>query len=189
MVTATKRKNPQHSSESNEWFISSGAMDLVWDVLGRVDLDPASCEEANECVGAKRIFTIDDDGLSQPWKAKTLYLNCPFGKTGNTSNVELWLEKLFDEYSAGNFEEAMVIVNATPDREWFQRLWDCWICFLYKRVRFWRPEALGGKANQPTHGNVFAYLGPDATKFAEKLEKHGRIVAPFGWREILRNTK
>lgn len=175
-----------HSSASNEWFTSSEIIDCVWDIMGGIDLDPASCPEANEVVGAKRIYTIEDDGLSQPWKARRLYMNPPFGKTGNTSNVKLWLDKLFGEYELGHTKEAIVLTNATPDSEWFRGLWDCWVCFLYQRVRFWRAD---GQAKQPTHGNVLAYLGPDATKFAERLEGMGRIVPPFGWREIARNAK
>lgn len=63
-----------------EWYTPPHIMRLVRDLLGGIELDPASNQLANSMVGADRYFTLQDNGLEQDWKAETLWLNHPFGK-------------------------------------------------------------------------------------------------------------
>ena len=62
-----------------EFYTPSSIMKPVRNILGPIDLDPASCERANRTVEAKKYFTKDDDGLKQDWKLyKTVFTNPPY---------------------------------------------------------------------------------------------------------------
>lgn len=55
------------TSNSPEWYTPSSIIEAARSCMGSIDLDPASCEEANERVKAKYYFTKEDDGLNRPW--------------------------------------------------------------------------------------------------------------------------
>jgi ParB family chromosome partitioning protein len=158
-----------HSSESNEWYTPAQYIRPVRRLLGTIDLDPASCAEANAVVQATHFYTVEDDGLVQPWYGR-VWLNPPYGKTGNKSNQEIWSQRLMTEYEAGNVQEAVLLVNAATDTIWFQKVWRYPICFVAGRIRFWRVE---GVADSPTHGSALVYLGG-------KIERFGELFSTFG---------
>ena len=62
-----------------EYYTQEYIIDLAQEVLGVIDLDPASCSLANKVVRANNIFTIEDDGLSKPWFGN-VWMNHPFHK-------------------------------------------------------------------------------------------------------------
>lgn len=68
-----------HSSETVEHLTPPNIVMAAQDVLGRIELDPASTPFANTLIKAKRIYTAKDDGLSKKWKARTVFLNPPGG--------------------------------------------------------------------------------------------------------------
>lgn len=70
--------NAQHSTASNEHYTPPEIVEPARECMRGIDLDPASCALANTVVQAARIFTIDDDGFSQPWGGK-VFLNPPGG--------------------------------------------------------------------------------------------------------------
>ena len=51
----------QFSSKSNEWYTPSRYIEAVRETLGFIDLDPASCLEANNLIKAKRFFSLEND--------------------------------------------------------------------------------------------------------------------------------
>lgn len=68
----------RHASDTNEHFTPPVAVEPARDVLGSIDLDPASCSIANRVIRATRIFTKADNGLGRPWSGR-VWLNCPGG--------------------------------------------------------------------------------------------------------------
>ena len=60
--------NIQLSSRSNEWFTPLETLVLVRSVLGSIDLDPASCAEANDRVAALKYYDQFDKGLDRDWE-------------------------------------------------------------------------------------------------------------------------
>ncbi len=68
----------RHSSESAEHYTPSSIVESARLVLGSIDLDPASSEEANQIVKATRFFTCEDNGFTRPWSGR-VFLNPPGG--------------------------------------------------------------------------------------------------------------
>lgn len=70
--------NPQHSSESNEHFTPMAIIEAAHELMGGIDLDPASCEAANRLVLADRYYSLEDPGHAQQWGGR-VFLNPPGG--------------------------------------------------------------------------------------------------------------
>lgn len=170
------------SSKSNEWYTPVVYIEAVRELMGDIDLDPASCEEANRIVQAKRYYTEEDDGLAWDWWfdedeqiPARVFLNPPygFGEEGK-SNQEIWSHRLMGQYKMGFVSEAVLLVNATTEAKWFRPLkYDYLICFTDYRIRFWNSEK-----DQPTQGNAFIYFGPREKKgkFIEMFSRFGVVM-------------
>jgi len=148
-------------------------------VMGGIDLDPASCEAANQVVQARRFFTVDDDGLSRVW-AGTVWLNPPYGKAGKESSKSIWTRRLIREIEHGSVTEACLLVTASMSDGWFQPIWRAAsaLCFPNGRLQFWSCACDGRPALQsgnPTQ-NVVAYFGPNAEWFADSFQRIGTVV-------------
>lgn len=166
--------NVLHSSDSNEWYTPALYVDAARAVLGAIDLDPASCDLANGVVRARQIFTLHDDGYARDWFGR-VWLNPPYGRDGGESNQARWSAKLLAEYQQGRVAAAVLLVNATTDRQWFKPLWQYPLCFTDHRINFYNNT---GKQDDPTHGNVFVYFGSDMRGFTEHFRQFGQIVIP-----------
>jgi phage N-6-adenine-methyltransferase len=162
----------QFSSKSNEWYTPSRYIEAVRETLGFIDLDPASCLEANNLIKAKRFFSLENDGLNKDWIAETLFCNPPYGRRNGKSNQKLWSKKLIEEYNNGNIKQAILLVNASTSEKWFENLFNYVICFTNHRIKFYSLE----KKSQPTKGNAFIYFGLDSLKFEKCFKKYGSII-------------
>lgn len=101
--------NARHLSLTQEHYSPREIVEASRELLGGIDLDPASCAVANETVRAKKFFTRDDDGLAQKWRG-LVFLNPPGGRLeGNKSSQKTWWFKLADEYERGNVTAAIFV--------------------------------------------------------------------------------
>lgn len=164
---------PQHRSDSNEWYTPAKFLAPVRALLEQIDLDPASCEVANQNVQALEYFTEAEDGFSKVWHGR-VFLNPPYGKDEDTneSNAGRWAARLINAYESGEIDEAVLLVNASTGAEWFQPLWRYSICFVQGRISF-IPST--DKKNQPTHYNCFVYFGKRPDEFADVFVSYGVI--------------
>ena len=165
------------SQESFEWYTPLPYIKAVRRVMEDIALDPASSDEANRTVQAKHYYTQATDGLSKRWRAKTLFLNPPYCKTGNTSNQQVWTAKLVSEYQRGNVKEAILLVTTATETAWFQRLFQFPLCFVKGRIDFTTPS---GKSGGATKGSVFVYLGKNSTVFQNVFRRFGTVILPRG---------
>jgi len=164
-------------AESYEWFSPPDVVEAARRVMGGIDLDPASSEEANKIVRATKYFTVNDDGLLHDWHGR-VFLNPPYGldPDNHQSNTGLWTARLLKEFRDGKVTEAVLLVAAGTDRTWFWQLWDFPICFFRKRLKF--NYAPGAKLGKPIHGSAAIYLGPNIDGFVREFGSGGRVVLP-----------
>ena len=166
-----------NQSDNNEWYTPPQYIASVHDVLGEVDVDPASNELANQVIKAKAIYTIDNDGFDKAWRGK-VFLNPPYGRDDDSSasNQARWSARLIEQFRAGTVTEAILLVNAVPGNKWFAPLWDFPLCFVDHRIRFYNRDV---EAGQPTHSNAFIYMGSNVDAFARAFSKHGIIAVKY----------
>jgi len=164
-------------SESNEWYTPKEYVNAARELMGGIDLDPASCAFANETVKAADYYDITQNGLDKEWTGR-VWLNPPYGFDGGISNQERWVNRLIEQYPH-NTTEAVLLVNAVTDRKWFQPLWDFPICFTDHRIRFYNTDV---EAGQPTHGNALIYLGLQEKEslFVALFKQFGPIAKRIG---------
>ena len=128
-----------HNSGDFEWFTPIEIIDGAREVLGSIDLDPASTGRANTVVQAERFYTIEDDGLSKEkaWSG-TIFLNPPFANP----IVSRFCEKLTDSVRTGAVPAAIVLINNCTETQWFAALTReaSALCFPVGRVAFWKPD-------------------------------------------------
>ena len=159
------------SSESNERYTPPEVIQAVKSVLGYIDLDAASCEQANRVMGASRYFDIRDNALNQKWIADTVFCNPPYGKVQNKSQAGIFLQKMIDEYRLGHFKQGIILVNACPSSAWFKPAYQFPICFTDGRLCFLDYQLK--PLNQPTKDNALIYMGDDIRRFIDVF--HGTI--------------
>ena len=79
---------------------------------GRIALDP--CTEPENPTGADRIYTVNDDGLTQPWNAPSVYVNPPYGEARGE-----WVDRAIAAAAAGS--RVILLIPAHTDTRVFQR--------------------------------------------------------------------
>jgi hypothetical protein len=172
-------KTKRQKIAGDECYTPADHMGLVRLVLRQIGLDPASCALANRVVRALRFFTKKQNGLARRWRARTLFMNCPY------SNPKAWVIKLLASYNAGDVAEAIALFNSRTGSQWFDLMASqAWRCELRKRIRFYGPSTRNGEGNG-MQDNVYFYLGDNPERFAAVFGEVGRIIRD-GRRDLLR---
>jgi hypothetical protein len=156
------------SNDTNEWYTPPHIVDRAREVMGGIDLDPASNATAQHWIGATTYYDgALWSGLALPWYGR-VWLNPPFSDTPEW--VARWL-------TDRNMTEGMLLVNSAPGYAWWESLWRAVpVVLLRERLRFVAPDgAVGGQAKK---GQTIAYRGPNAGRFAECFADLGRVVLP-----------
>jgi ParB family chromosome partitioning protein len=136
-----------------EWYTPKEIVDAARQVMGGIDLDPASCGFANRIVKAKEFYTETEDGLSKQWAADRLFLNPPF----KDPIVRFFAEKLLESFRAGSVKQAVWLSNNSTDVRWWHQLARHGVvCFHLGRIKFYRQEETPG---QSPFGQSIIYLG------------------------------
>jgi len=166
---APAKPHVAQNSGDNEWYTPAEYITAARSVLGEIDLDPASSDEANVVVGAARYYTADDDGLEQPWSGR-VWMNPPYAKTA----VDRFCTRLAREYREGTITEAIALVNNATETTWFQEMAReaSALCFPRGRVKFWHPS----KESAPLQGQAIVYLGTKPKEFREAFVRFGFVV-------------
>ena len=190
------RRIPQHISSSNERFTPPEVIEAARQLLGGFDVDPASCAVANRTVGAERYYSLENDGLVQPWSGR-VWLNPPGGKDGNKSQTVLFMRRLFHEWLVGNVESAVFLAfsisllqsgqsDDLPSPTEFP------FCVPRRRIAFFGPVGHDGVEvlGNPTHANALLFLpstggADDRDRFERCFAPHGTVTWPDNFARVL----
>lgn len=147
------------SSESTNWFTPAHIIDRTQKLLGEIDLDP--CSDADGNVPARERFV--DGGLEQSWSGR-VYMNPPYGR-----EIGDWVTKLSGAFYSGEVTEAIALVPARTDTEWFRTFRDAPICFMRGRLRF------SGYPSGAPFPSAAAYFGDRLDDFRAAFDDIGDI--------------
>jgi hypothetical protein len=190
----------QHSSKTNEHYTPREYIEAARELMGSIDLDPASCAEANETVKAAKWYGKREDGLSMNW-AGNIWLNPPGGKlkfsmnhvTGKmewkevpkgpgTSSAFVWYAHLATKWERGEIRSAVFLAftlemlrlgqGATIAPQAFPR------CYPKDRIKF--IEKGGNVGGSPGHANVLIYMPPRNLDSLDSGSRFASIFRKFG---------
>lgn len=167
---ATEENRAELFTGEMEWFTPAEYIERVRRVLGRIDLDPASCKEAQATVKAKKFFTEKQDGLTKDWRG-TVFLNPPYG----SKLISAFSQKLLAQLDVGNVTAAIMLTNGYTETAWFHNLArpSNALCLTLGRIKFISPH---GEKSAPTNGQCFFYFGDHRDRFLAEFENVGLIL-------------
>jgi hypothetical protein len=149
------------SSATDQWNTPAHIIDMVVDVLGHIDLDPCS---GGGHVPARIHYTEEADGLAQRWFGQ-VYMNPPYGDV-----IGDWTAKLRQEYDAGDVIEAIALVPARVDTNWWHEFvrnapW----CAVRGRLKF------GEAVTSAPFPSAAIYLGDTPETFGKVFSEIGAV--------------
>lgn len=146
------------SSASSDWWTPDHIITATINLFGSIDLDPCS-PHPDGPVPAENHFTQADDGFRQEWHGK-IYMNPPYGR-----EIGKWTRKALDEYLQGRTKEAVLLLPARTDTQWFQQLAEFPWCAVRGRLKF------SGHQNSAPFPSALVYLGP--------IERYSDFIEAF----------
>jgi ParB family transcriptional regulator, chromosome partitioning protein len=160
-----------NAAGSDEAYTPPWLIDATRQVLGDIDLDPASCARAQTVIQAAEWYDAVRNGLAQHWRGR-MWLNPPF------SDSLPWVKKAVQHWRAGDVSAALLLVRGDPSTEYSRLLAQQapGVCFL-ERVQFWpqRINAKTGRPSSPDFPVLLWYLGADMARFRAVFERYGPI--------------
>lgn len=160
-----------NNSGENEWYTPKEFITSAIQVMGCIDLDPASSALANATVGAKNIYTKHDSGLDKDWYGN-VWMNPPYAQPLMSQFAEKMAQSCID----GDINQAIVLVNNATETAWFQIMSaECSaICFPEKRIKFIDTD--GNSTGAPLQGQAILYFGSRFVEFNDIFSSHGMVV-------------
>ena len=160
-----KRPHVAYNSGNNEWYTPKEIIETARDMMGSIDIDPASSEVANKVVKAECFYTVENDGLSKKWFGN-VWLNPPYA----SDLIGKFADKLVSEFE--NYSQAVVLVNNATETEWFNKIIGIGsaVCFPRGRVKFYK---LDGSTGAPLQGQAIIYIGNCPDKFIRRFNVIG----------------
>ena len=149
-------------TRKDTWNTPKEIVDKVVEYFGGpVDLDPCSDNSVVPNIPCIRCFTEEDDGLSHPWKAGSVFMNHPY------SDSRSWIPYARRQFDEGNATEIIMLIKLDISTRWYQHIADRpWIA-VNRRLRF------GDASGAAPFQSALFYLGPDPGRFFEVFGSFG----------------
>ena len=159
-----------------EWYTPPDILEAACEVLGAIDLDPASsdAQQAQAPVKAANYFTVENSGLDRPWCGR-IWLNPPYARGW----IDRFVEKMVQSYRSGEMRAGILLTNSATETNWWQMAasgCDA-LCFRKGRVRFLKlvNGSLSTGGSSPSHPHTLFYFGPDTTRFVCVFRRFGLV--------------
>lgn len=140
--------------------------------LGEIDLDPFSCVIANQTIGAKHIFTREDNALSQDWTPyQRKWVNPPY-------SAKLIGKAIAKTLEYAHIGETLLLVNTSSSARWYQACMTQCAAYLHpsRRINFDSPYRTS-KGNR--YDQALFYFGDRSLEFADVLSHLGAVAQPM----------
>ncbi len=158
-----RKKKPPPSTELT---IPAEIIVAAVELMGAIDLDPCGSSKAIPDVPAKLIFIEEENGLTRAWGPKRrIFLHPP-----TTRSAPKWVNKMCDEYEAGDISEAIAFLKAAVSSPWWGRLAPYPACFIQSRVE---------QKHRSNLAHAVVYLGHNLNGFGEAFAEIGTLYVPF----------
>ena len=145
------------ADDANDYYTPDWVAEIGRRAMGGIELDPASCEEANRVIRADHYFTREDDGLAQEWYGK-VWLNPPYLGGNKTA----FIKKLLSEPKVTAWA---VLTTLTDNTATYAAMRICrWMVHFHK-FSFRRP---GGDMEQVGMHPFVLILGGDISDDPER---------------------
>jgi phage N-6-adenine-methyltransferase len=140
------------SSESNEWATPMDFYNKLNNLYGPYNLDPCSTPQNAKC---QYHFTVEDDGLTQDWSGRNVFMNPPYGK-----EIGKWIAKAYEESRKQNTTVTCLIPSRTDTKYWHD------YCMKADKVLFVKGRLKFGSAKNaaPFPSAVIIFTGKNTTR-------------------------
>lgn len=150
-------------SSGDEWYTPPEIIRS----LGEFDLDPATSPEAYQLnSSAKRFYTMEENGLIQPWNGR-IWLNPPY----SNPLLQQFLMKM------AKHNNGIALLFSKVGTKWFHDIilnQASAIKLLYERIQFFRPDGSIGK--QPRNGSVLVAYGKEDANILANNKLKGKFL-------------
>jgi len=170
-VVSEKRRFAEVSQDHHDWYTPADCIEAARQVMGDIDLDPASSDIAQRTVKAARWYTIQTNGLNQPWHGR-IWLNPPY----QAMLLKQFTQKAIEEYRSGRLQQAVILTHSATDTGWFHdlALEAKGFVLTQGRIRFYSP--IHHDSGSPHRGQAFFYFGPNLKTFTQHFAAFGLVV-------------
>jgi ParB family transcriptional regulator, chromosome partitioning protein len=179
MSSALDAQAALRSAARSDWMTPQWLIEAARDVLGMIDLDPASCALANERVRATHYYSPErgEDGLALPWDGY-VFVNPPGRSKSNPGGQAAWWAKATREWRETYCPIIFIgfsleLLQTAQCRTWQHPL-DFSVCIPKRRIRFEHPDTASVR---PTHGNIIVCLsqGGVMRRFKNRFSEFGYV--------------
>ncbi len=153
-----------------EWYTPPDIVEAIRDVMGTIDLDPASSPLAQETVKAGRYYVEEDSGQNREWKGN-VFMNPPYSRPA----VEQFVDRAVRAITSSEITQFIGLTNNATDTDWFHSLCGACglVCIPNGRLKFYNNsnETLGAR-----QGQALFYWGKNEKSFIDRFSDIGLML-------------